>query len=113
MRMLKFNVVGVAGFGVQIAVLGALDHLAWTPAWAALVAVEAAILHNFVWHEYWTWRGRRGGGWLQRLARFQLSNGLVSVAGNVWLTAWLTGAGLPLVAANALAVVVCSLANYV
>ena len=29
---------------------------------ATLVAVEAAILSNFVWHYRWTWRDRSGSG---------------------------------------------------
>ena len=113
MRFLRFNIVGVLGFGVQLGVLTVLGQLGWTPAMATFVAVEAAVLHNFVWHERWTWTGARRGSRLGRLARFQLSNGLVSLAVNVALTAMLTAvAGLPLAAANAIAVGACALTNY-
>ncbi len=45
--------------------------------------------------------------------RFAGLNGLVSLAGNVIITAGLAASGVPVLAANAVAVVVCSLANYV
>ena len=47
------------------------------------------MLHNFVWHERWTWRDRAGGGparLLGRLARFHAGAGIVSLAGNVAIT---------------------------
>ena len=45
--------------------------------------------------------------------RFVGLNGLVSLAGSVAITVWLAASGLPVLAANAVAVAVCSLANYV
>jgi len=56
-RWLKFNMVGGMGIGVQMLVLMALktglglDYLV-----ATLLAVEGAIVHNFLWHERFTWR---------------------------------------------------------
>ena len=52
----KFVIVGCLGFVLQLLTLWALTSLAgwpWLPATAA--AVEVAVLHNFVWHERWTW----------------------------------------------------------
>ena len=47
------------------------------------------MLHNFLWHVRYTWNDRCGGAHgLRPFLRFQLSNGLVSLAGNVvimWL----------------------------
>ena len=40
------------------------------------LAVEAAILHNFLWHERWTWSDRAAAGRrLDRLAAFQRHRG--------------------------------------
>ena len=53
MRWIRFNVVGVMGALVQAGVLhllterADLDYLTATG-----LAVEAAILHNFVWHSF-------------------------------------------------------------
>ena len=45
---------------------------------ATAIAVEAAVLHNFCWHQRWTWRDRRAASRttaVRRLGRFHLLNG--------------------------------------
>ena len=115
MRFVKFNSVGVAGFALQIAVLAALLHGGVHYLAATALAVECAILHNFLWHERWTWRDRpaAGRGRLHRLWRFHALNGLVSLIGNVALMRLFVGTvGLPPIPANLLAVLACALVNY-
>jgi putative flippase GtrA len=112
-RFLRFNAVGVAGFAVQLALVAILTGPGGvSPLLATVLAVEPAILHNFFWHERWTWADRPSAGIERpsRLLRFHLANGLVSVAGNVVIVAAL--AELNPVAANAIAVLVCSLVNF-
>ena len=111
----KFNLVGVVGMAVQLALLAVFNHLA--PGhylMATAVAIEITLLHNFVWHVRFTWRDRRDGSPLViRLLRFHLSNGLVSLIGNVALMRVLVGhAHLPVLAANLIAIVSCSLVNF-
>jgi putative flippase GtrA len=109
---LRFHIVGVIGFAVQLMVLAALE-IAGAPVLAATaIAVEAAILHNFVWHERWTWAGTLSGTFGSRLARFHLSNGLISIVGNIAMTAALVASGAPLVLANVAAVLTCAVLNY-
>jgi putative flippase GtrA len=108
----RFNIVGAIGFLVQLGVLISLHAAGWPVAAATIVAVEAAILHNFFWHEQWTWARMKAGTRAGRLARFHLSNGMISMAGNAVLTAVLVEAGAPLVAANVTAVVACSSLNF-
>src|SRR5271166_4556903 len=70
-RWLKFNAVGALGIGVQLAVLLTLKsgfHLSYLPATA--LAVEAAILHNFLWHERYTWADQVQRSWRKSLPRF-------------------------------------------
>jgi putative flippase GtrA len=58
-RWSKFNFVGGIGIAVQFAALFLLKtvfHLDYLVATA--LAVEAAVLHNFVWHERFTWADR-------------------------------------------------------
>jgi putative flippase GtrA len=116
-RWLKFNFVGGIGIGVQLAVLGvfrSLLHLNYLLATA--LAVEAAVLHNFVWHERFTWADRPAAHPVQslvRLAKFNLSNGGVSIVGNLLLMRLLVGElHLNYVLANLVAVAVCSLVNF-
>jgi dolichol-phosphate mannosyltransferase len=115
-RWLAFAAVGVAGYVVQLAALAWFVTAAGWPYEASTVlAVELAVVHNFWWHERWTWADRAtgGGNLLGRLARFHASNGAVSIAGNLLITMlmveWL---GLNAVVANAVSVPFVSLANF-
>jgi putative flippase GtrA len=114
-RWLKFNAVGIGGFALQLAVLTFLVGVAGLHYMAAtFLAVGAAILHNFAWHERWTWvdRAKRGRA-PARLIRFTAANGMISMAGNLILM-WLLveRLRLPYPAANVLAVAACSLLNF-
>jgi putative flippase GtrA len=115
MRFWRFNAVGLLGFAVQLGLLALLVQAGVHYLAATALAVEAAILHNFLWHERWTWRDRPGAGLtrLARLARFHVVNGGVSLAGNMLLMPLLVGAGgLPVLAANGLAVLACAVVNF-
>jgi putative flippase GtrA len=105
-RFLRFNVVGIAGAAVQLAALWCLRNVFGIPYIVATVAaVEIAVLHNFAWHEAWTWRGLPRSGWRARLVRFHLANGVVSILSNTLLTVvFKQYAGLPLLAANLAAI---------
>jgi len=157
-RWCKFNFVGGIGIAVQFAALILLRsvlHLNYLVATA--IAVEAALVHNFVWHEQFTWadrlqtRSRTSGAGTRnlpgtffaalkryatqnpfvlaaeyvpagrslrhpsvvRFLRFNLSNGAVSILGNLALMRVMVGLGhVNYLAANAIAIALCSLANF-
>jgi putative flippase GtrA len=114
---LKFNAVGLIGVGVQLVVLTLLrSGLNTNYLVATFIAVESAVLHNFVWHERWTWaeRTRRNAGGLTgRLIRFHLANGLISIVGNLVLM-WLFVSHLRMhyFVANLMAIGTCSIVNF-
>jgi putative flippase GtrA len=117
-RRLVFIAVGTMGLAVQLVVLRLLATGTGLDLQSSTaLAVEAALLHNFVWHERWTWADRTGGvrpAVLQRLARFHLTSGAVSIAGNLALTTvFVAVAGLHYLAANVLAVAACTVLNFV
>jgi dolichol-phosphate mannosyltransferase len=115
MRFVRFNAVGLLGFAVQLGVLALLVRSGLHYLAATALAVETAILHNFFWHERWTWADRpvHGTTRLARLARFHGVNGVVSLTGNLLLMPLLVGlVDLPLLFANAIAVLVCALVNF-
>jgi putative flippase GtrA len=117
-RWLKFNFVGLVGIGVQLAMLALLvSGCGLNKLLATGLAVETAVLHNFVWHELFTWRGtvlRERRAIALRLVRFHLGNGLVSIAGNVALMALLAGAlHIQYLIANVLSIGACALLNFV
>jgi dolichol-phosphate mannosyltransferase len=119
LHWIKFNVVGVLGFGLQSGALFALTHGAYPINYlaATAIAVELAVLNNFVWHQRWTWNDRPSATkmeTLRRLAKFNITTGLVSITGNLVLMSVLVGhMGLPIVGANALTVVICSLLSFI
>lgn len=88
-RWVLFYAVGAMGMVVQLSVLGILTRgLGLHFLVGTGLAVWVAILHNFLWHENWTWAERTCAGrshrW-RRLARFHLSSGIVSLTGNLFL----------------------------
>ncbi len=114
LRWLRFNAVGMGGFAIQLGALWLLARVARMPDLVATaLAVEIAVLNNFVWHEAWTWRGLGTIGRWQRFVRFHIANGFVSIGSNVLLTAILMQwAGLPLLWANTAAVAMTALLNF-
>jgi putative flippase GtrA len=114
-RWLKFNFVGALGIGVQLTVLAALKsgfHLHYL--WATAMAVETAVVHNFLWHERFTWndRGLENGA-LLRFLKFNGTNGALSIVGNLALMKLFAGVlQIPYLAANGMAIAICSLANF-
>ena len=113
-RWLYFNGVGALGLGVQLGMLAGLRAwLGLNYLWATALAVEAAVLNNFLWHEKLTWRDRQSGDRMARLMKFHLTNGAISILGNLVLMRFLVGTfGLPYLPANLLAITACSLANF-
>jgi putative flippase GtrA len=111
----KFNLVGAMGMVVQLGALALLERCAaGHDLYASAAALEITLLHTFVWHVHYTWRDRRdGSALLAQLTRFHLSNGLVSMAGNLALMRILVdGARMPLLAANGIAILCCSIINF-
>lgn len=115
LRWLKFNAVGAVGIGVQLAVLAGLrSGLGLGYMAATTIAVEAAVIHNYFWHERFTWVDRETESSLARFAKFNLTTGLFSVAGNlVLMRVFVGGIGVNYVVANLAAIATCSIVNFV
>ena len=117
-RWAKFNAIGALGFCIQLSALWFfIVALKLTSLVATALAVETAVVHNFVWHQFLTWKDRSSEkryDWLKRLFAFNLTNGAVSLAGNLFF-AWLIigRQRIWLLAANLFAIAVCSLINFV
>ena len=117
MPLIRFYAVGAVGIAVQLAALTFLKsglHLDYLPATA--LAVEAALLHNFFWHERWTWADRirsLPAGRRSRLIRFHVTTGAMSILGNLVCMQALVGwMQVPYLLANAIAIALCSGLNY-
>ena len=118
LHWIKFNVVGVLGFALQSLALFVLTHTAYSISYlaATAVAVELAVLNNFVWHQRWTWSDRPSmtkKGTLRRLVKFNITTGLVSIVGNLVLMSIFVGRfQLPVTPANLLTVASCSILSF-
>ena len=115
-RWLKFNAVGAMGIVVQFACFGVLFSLLRLNYLAATaLAVEAAVLHNFLWHQHFTWKDRPGHRReiALRLIRFHAGNGLVSILGNIALMRALVG-GMHVnhYLATGISIAACALLNF-
>ncbi len=114
-RWCKFNVVGAMGMVLQLAALALIDR--WTGGhylYATAAAVELTLMHNFVWHLHYTWHDRRSrSALLPQFVRFHLSNGLVSMLGNLALMPILVQkARIPILGSNSIAILFCSVINF-
>ena len=118
-RWLKFNLVGAIGIAVQLGALEVFSRaLGLGDLWASVLAVEVSLLHNFAWHERFTWAdAARANGFtpvLLRLVQFNLTNGAISVIGNLVVVWCLTGVvRLPLMVANLVAIACSETLNFV
>lgn len=115
LRWLKFNAVGAGGIVVQLVVLTVatsvlkIDYLVSTA-----LAVEAAVIHNYFWHERFTWLDRPTESSWARFLKFNLSTGLFSIVGNMLLMrALVDGVHLNYVIANLITIATCSIVNFV
>src|SRR6266446_478018 len=117
-HFMRFSVVGVFGFALQSGALFVLTHGAHPFGYllATATAVEFAVLNNFVWDQRWTWRdgpSATAGETLRRLAKFNLTNGAVSIPGNLVFMSILVGRlCLPIAGSNVASVVACSICNF-
>jgi putative flippase GtrA len=113
-RFLRFALAGTSGFVVQVGAMAVLTSLLGINYLiATVIAVEAAILANFVWHQRWTFRDR-SGAWLERLIQFNALTAITSIVGSLFLTAFLVEAiGWHPVLANIASVIGLSLLNFV
>jgi putative flippase GtrA len=113
-RWLKFNFIGLIGIGVQLFALALLKtvlHMNYLLATA--LAVEAAVVHNFLWHERFTWPDRVAKARLVRFLKFNLTNGAISILGNVLLMRFFAGTvKIPYLAANLITIACCSVFNF-
>lgn len=113
-RWLKFSAVGATGIVVQLLTLALLLRLAGLHyLLATAVAVEVSVLHNFVWHRRWTWSDRDVARCGALLLKFNLTNGALSLIGNLIFMWFLVGAaGLDARLANLITISICALANF-
>jgi putative flippase GtrA len=112
-QLLKFCAVGASGYAVNLAVfwicveLVGLHYLV-----AATFAFVVAVTNNFWWNRHWTFKARSGATRFQAPRFFAVSILAFLVAAAV-LELLVSVAGLPEVAAQAIAIVVATPLNFI
>ena len=118
LRWLKFNLVGGIGVAVQLAILMiAKTGLGLGYLVATALAVEGAVVHNFLWHQRFTWKERppedRRADSGTRFIKFNLTTGALSIAGNLLFMKALAGLGhMNYLLANGITIAACSILNF-
>ncbi len=118
LRWLKFYLVGGIGIAAQLLILVVLKTgLGLNYLVATALAVEGAVVHNFLWHERLTWpdrlSGDRGAGSWARFVKFNLTTGALSITGNLVFMKLLAGVGhMNYLLANAITIAACSVLNF-
>ena len=116
-RWVKFHMVGLLGMCVHLSMLSLFNRgFGMEPAIATALAVEMAVLHNFAWHERFTWKDRSSVHWTDvagRLLRFNLTTGMISLLGTTTIVKYLVGQyHLPVLPANLIAIPCTSMLNF-
>jgi putative flippase GtrA len=113
-RFLRFNLVGLLGILVQLTTLALLNRtLPHHYLLTSTFAVELTLLNNFLWHLHYTWPETSRRNALPTFLRFHLSNGLISLFGNLALMRlFVHSLHAPILIANALAISCCGIVNF-
>jgi putative flippase GtrA len=116
-RWTKFSAVGSIGMAVHLGLLALfVKTFGMHYMLATALSVETAVLHNFVWHCRWTWADRPLAGFsaiAATLLRFHMSNGFVSIAGNLFFMHMFAGKmGFDPFVASLLSIAPCALINF-
>ncbi len=116
-RFGRFSLVGLLGAALQLLLLYALTERFHLPVVVATpFALELVVIHNFVWHERFTWCDRQLKSMrlrLLRLWRFHAGNGLISLLGNTALTyVFVERLKAPVLPCAVGSIALCSLVNF-
>jgi putative flippase GtrA len=106
--LLRFAIVGASGYVVNLVVYSVLVHGAGAN---YLVAATVAFTNNFWWNRGWTFRAHGGHAGFQA-ARFFVVSAIAFVISLVLLRLLVGEAGLPKVAAQAIAVAAVTPLNF-
>ncbi len=115
-RLIKFGIVGASGVVVNqgtLLLLGELTPLSLLL--RSLLAIEMAIVTNFLLNLHWTWRDRRAetaGGMAVQFLRFNLSSGGTAYLLNHLPLLWLVSLGWPEGASNLLGIGIAAGGNF-
>ena len=112
LQLIKFSLVGVSGYAINLGVyILLLRHAGLHYEAAAACSFLVAVTNNYTWNRVWTFRGERGHIAYQGV-RFLIVS-LVALGANLLILHGLVAAGLNKVLAQAIAIVLVTPLNFV
>jgi putative flippase GtrA len=112
-QLVKFCTVGASGYVVNLSVFAlCVEALGVHHLPAATAAFVVAVLNNFWWNRFWTFRVRRGHAGFQAARFFAVSVAAFLVAASI-LELLVSVAGLPKLAAQAISIVAATPLNFI
>jgi putative flippase GtrA len=94
LRFIKFGIVGGSGVVVNAGLFFVFaDYARIDYRIASILAIECAVINNFLWNYFWTWKDRRTDSkrsFVYMLLKFHLSSGLTAMVVNWGLLVLLT-----------------------
>jgi putative flippase GtrA len=110
-QLVKFCLVGVVGYGINLAVYAALLHFGLHYLVAATWSFLAAVASNYTLNRLWTFHDRRAGVAAQGIRFFAVS--IASLGANLLVLHLLITAGLGELVGQAVAIVLVTPLNFV
>ena len=115
-RFITFTFVGISGIFVNQAILFYAHESLHVPlALASLIAIQIAIINNFIWNRQFTWTDRPMKGYQaikKGLIKFTLVSWVAGALNWVILLILTEYAGIYYMIANLMAILVASILNY-
>jgi putative flippase GtrA len=111
-QVVRYVLVGILGYAVQILSFAVLRHgLGLAALLAGFLAGVVALVHNFLWNRYWTFRARAGAMGRQAASFSVIS--AVLFAAQLGVLKLLLVAGAPDVIAEAVSVIAVVPVNFI
>lgn len=112
-EFLRFCFVGTLGFLVDLTFFAFCEKVLEFHYLAAnSISFSAAVLHNFVWNKFWTFRGKRRGRTHYQYLGFLLIAVLALILRNALMVLLIEQIGIPIYAAFCLGVIVTMAINF-
>jgi len=110
-KFFKFSLVGLSGLSIDLIIIASLVEIwHWSPLWASVVSFSVAVVNNFLWNKYWTWRDRRPN-LIGQFSKFALA-ALVGLLINFVVMDWLLKLGVHYIPSRFIVIAIIVFWNY-
>jgi dolichol-phosphate mannosyltransferase len=113
-RIIKFGLVGLSGVVVNTVILGVLTELAQLNyKWSSLIAIQIAIISNFIFNDKWTFVDRKKQSLTKRFLSFESISIIGAVINWALLIACTELLGIHYLISNLIGILIAFIWNYI